>query len=145
VGEAAREETLVEEPVGPQAAPRANAIAERWVGTVRRELLDRMLIINHRHLEHVLTEYVAHFNHHRRAITHTLTTALWVHAPRSERLRRGVARDGEERRALWTEWMRAEDAFFADDGAPRRADYLVSGLPIIPHDPEREMILLDEV
>ncbi|MCA1708125.1 MAG: transposase, partial [Actinobacteria bacterium] len=46
-------------------APRANAIAERWIGTVRRELLDRMLIVNRRHLEHVLDEYVAHFNHHR--------------------------------------------------------------------------------
>jgi transposase InsO family protein len=49
----------------PVRAPRANAIAERWIGTVRRELLDRMLIINHRHLMTVLTEYVAHFNHHR--------------------------------------------------------------------------------
>jgi putative transposase len=46
-------------------APRANAIAERWVGTVRRELLGRMLIINRRHLTAVLTEYVAHFNDHR--------------------------------------------------------------------------------
>jgi transposase InsO family protein len=49
----------------PVRAPRANAIAERWVATVRRELLDRMLIINRRHLTAVLTEYVAHFNHHR--------------------------------------------------------------------------------
>jgi putative transposase len=49
----------------PVRAPRANAIAERWVGTVRRELIDRMLIVNRRHLEHVLAEYVAHFNHHR--------------------------------------------------------------------------------
>jgi transposase InsO family protein len=49
----------------PVRAPQANAIAERWIGTVRRELLDRMLIINHRHLMTVLTEYVAHFNHHR--------------------------------------------------------------------------------
>jgi hypothetical protein len=81
----------------------------------------------------------------RRAIAHALMMALWVHAPRSERLRRGVARDGEERRRLWMEWMRAEEAFFADDGAPRRADYLVSGLPTIPHDPEREVVLLDEV
>ncbi|MDQ3765261.1 MAG: integrase core domain-containing protein [Actinomycetota bacterium] len=40
-------------------------MAERWVGTVRRELLDRMLIVNRRHLEHVLIEYVTHFNHHR--------------------------------------------------------------------------------
>jgi putative transposase len=44
---------------------RANAIAERWIGTVRRELLDRLLIINRRHLTAVLTEYVAHFNDHR--------------------------------------------------------------------------------
>ena len=38
----------------PVRAPRANAIAERWIGTVRRELLDRMLIINGRHLTAVL-------------------------------------------------------------------------------------------
>jgi putative transposase len=49
----------------PVRAPRANAIAERWVGTVRHEPLDRMLIINRRHLTAVLAEYVAHFNHHR--------------------------------------------------------------------------------
>ena len=49
----------------PVRAPRANGIAERWIGTVRRELLDRMLILNRRHLETVLTEYVAHFNTHR--------------------------------------------------------------------------------
>ena len=46
-------------------APRANAIAERWIGTVRRELLDRILILNRHHLERVLAEYVAHFNDHR--------------------------------------------------------------------------------
>jgi putative transposase len=49
----------------PVRAPRANAIAERWIGTVRRELLDRILIINRRHLTAVLAEYVAHFNEHR--------------------------------------------------------------------------------
>ena len=49
----------------PVRAPQANAIAERWIGTVRRELLDRILIINRRHLMAPLTEYVAHFNHHR--------------------------------------------------------------------------------
>jgi putative transposase len=49
----------------PVRAPRANAFAERWVGTVRRELLDRMLIFDRRQLETVLAEYVAHYNEHR--------------------------------------------------------------------------------
>jgi transposase InsO family protein len=49
----------------PVQVPRANAIAERWVGSVRRECLDRMLIVNRRHLEQVLAEYVDHFNGHR--------------------------------------------------------------------------------
>jgi putative transposase len=49
----------------PARAPQANAIAERWIGTLRRELLDRILILNRHHLEHALAEYLAHFNHHR--------------------------------------------------------------------------------
>jgi putative transposase len=44
---------------------RANAIAERWIAAARRELLDRMLIINRHHLMAALTKYVAHSNHHR--------------------------------------------------------------------------------
>jgi putative transposase len=49
----------------PVRAPRANAFAERWIGTVRRELLDRMLILGQRHLEKVLAGYLAHYNQHR--------------------------------------------------------------------------------
>jgi transposase InsO family protein len=44
----------------PQA-PRMNAIMERWVGSVRRELLDRILIMNERHLRTVLAEYETYF------------------------------------------------------------------------------------
>jgi putative transposase len=51
--------------IAPQA-PRINAIMERWVGNVRRELLDRILIVSERHLRKVLAEYEAHFNTHRR-------------------------------------------------------------------------------
>lgn len=49
----------------PVRAPRANAIAERFVGTVRRELLDRLLIINQSHAAAVLREFQHHYNDHR--------------------------------------------------------------------------------
>jgi putative transposase len=45
----------------PVRAPRANAFIERWIGTVRRECLDRLLIVNRRHLEHVLPIYILHY------------------------------------------------------------------------------------
>ena len=46
----------------PPGAPRANAICERMIGTLRRELLDRILIVNERHLRRILTAYLLHFN-----------------------------------------------------------------------------------
>jgi len=49
----------------PVQAPRANAIAERWVASARRECLDRMLITGERHLRLVLGEYTDHYNSHR--------------------------------------------------------------------------------
>jgi putative transposase len=49
----------------PVQAPRANAIAERWIASARRECLDRMLIAGERHLQLVLDEYADHYNTHR--------------------------------------------------------------------------------
>jgi putative transposase len=49
----------------PVQAPNANAFAERWVGTVRAECLDWLLIVGRRHLERVLRVYVEHYNVHR--------------------------------------------------------------------------------
>ena len=49
----------------PVRAPRANAIAERFIGTLRRECLDHLLITGPRHLAVVLREFVEHYNAHR--------------------------------------------------------------------------------
>lgn len=49
----------------PVRAPNAKAYAERWIGSVRRECLDRLLILGRRQLEHVLRVYVRHFNQQR--------------------------------------------------------------------------------
>jgi putative transposase len=45
---------------------------ERWVGSCRREILDRVLIVNARHLRQVLADYETHFNTHRphRSLAH---------------------------------------------------------------------------
>jgi putative transposase len=49
----------------PVRAPKANAVAERFVRTVRSECLDWLLVLNRRHLERVLRIYVDHYNRHR--------------------------------------------------------------------------------
>jgi putative transposase len=49
----------------PVRAPRANAFIERWIGSLRRECLDRILILNRRHLARVLPAYIQHYNTHR--------------------------------------------------------------------------------
>jgi putative transposase len=46
----------------PPGAPRANAICERMIGTLHRELLDKVLVVNERHLRRILTVYLHHFN-----------------------------------------------------------------------------------
>ncbi len=49
----------------PFRAPNANAFAERWIGTVRRDCLDWLLIASRKQLERVLRVYVEHYNTHR--------------------------------------------------------------------------------
>ena len=49
----------------PVRTPVANAFAERWIGTLRRELLDRTLIWNQQQLERLVIDYIDHYNQHR--------------------------------------------------------------------------------
>ena len=49
----------------PPRSPQANAYAERWVRTLRHELLDRTIIWNHDQLERLVTDYIEHYNQHR--------------------------------------------------------------------------------
>ncbi len=49
----------------PARAPKANAFAERWVRTARRECLDHLLVLGRRHLDRILREFVGHYNANR--------------------------------------------------------------------------------
>ncbi|MBK9745808.1 MAG: transposase [Chloroflexi bacterium] len=46
----------------PIRAPKANAVCERFVGSVRRECLDHLIVLNERHLYRMIKEYVTYFN-----------------------------------------------------------------------------------
>ena len=81
----------------PPQAPGANAICERIIGTLRRELFDRSLIVRERHLRRVLAEYLRHYNTARRSpgvlrlshdvalVRHLPVLATHLHACRARR------------------------------------------------------------
>jgi putative transposase len=66
----------------PYRAPRARAHADRWVGTVRRECLDWLLIVGERHLQRVLRDYVDHCNTARPHRAHQLRPRVPHRRPR---------------------------------------------------------------
>jgi hypothetical protein len=77
-----------------------------------------------------------------RPVTGRTVLLGWLEAPRDERFRRGIARDGENYRPHWERWARQELAHFAADGTRARADLLLDGAPTVPHDTDREVVLL---
>ena len=63
----------------------------------------------------------------RQAFLPFVAFTIWVETDRSERLRRGLVRDGEQMANRWAEWMAEEDSHVAAEHRERRADILVSG------------------
>lgn len=72
-----------------------------------------------------------------------LSALLWIEAPRDERMRRGIDRDGEAYRPHWERWARQEAAMFAADRTRERADLRLDGDSGVVHDPEREVVTVD--
>lgn len=66
----------IETLLSPVRAPRANAIAERVIGTLRRECLDRLIVVNERHLRTILAEFVRFYNAQRPHRTLRLETPV---------------------------------------------------------------------
>jgi uridine kinase len=77
-----------------------------------------------------------------RVITDRAVLLVWIEAPRDERFRRGISRDGETYRPHWERWARQEAAHFAAEATACRADLRVDGAPVSAHDPARELVLL---
>jgi putative transposase len=84
----------------PPQAPKANAVCERIIGTMRRELFDRLLIVNEHHLRQVLTDYLRHYNTARphRALGQLAPTQAHARPPEinlaDHRIRRKQVLDG---------------------------------------------------
>jgi len=78
----------------PVRAPNANAHVERWVGSVRRECLDRILISNRRQLEKILRVYVCHYNEQRphRALALQAPDPPTMHPTRGETITGAIRR-----------------------------------------------------
>lgn len=70
-----------------------------------------------------------------RPVADLCTLLVWVTAPSGLRLARGLERDGEHLRQEWERWRQDEEAHFAADGTPARADLVVDGTGLGPPRP----------
>jgi putative transposase len=70
----------------PYRAPKANAICERYLGSVRRKCLDRILVLGEQHLHRVIREYVTYFNRAR------------PHQGIEQKIPEGIGSEGKEKR-----------------------------------------------
>ena len=78
----------------------------------------------------------------RRHAQQHMTLSVWVEAPRAVRLRRGSARDGPELLPQFTTWLDDEAVHHERERTRIRADLVVDGAPLLPHDPETAFVAL---
>jgi len=76
----------------------------------------------------------------RRAVADRLSLAIWIEAPPSVRLARGIERDGDAMRGQWKRWMAGEETHYTRDRTRERADVIVDGAPSIRDDPKVEFV-----
>lgn len=62
-----------------------------------------------------------------RSVDEVAALVIWVEAPDDERMRRGIARDGESTREFWQRWMADEEAFYGEERTRERADVRIDG------------------
>jgi energy-coupling factor transporter ATP-binding protein EcfA2 len=77
----------------------------------------------------------------RHAVADLFTYRIWVDAPEQSRLRRGLARDGDQHRDAWLEWLAVERDFFAKDDTEARAHLCVCGESTVPYDVINEVVV----
>jgi hypothetical protein len=79
----------------------------------------------------------------RRDLAPFFDASVWVQADRAPARVRGVARDGggPEQETFWDEWEAEERPFLAADRPWDRADVVVDGTPVLPHDPSTELVV----
>lgn len=78
----------------------------------------------------------------RREAGAVIAYRVWVEAPDDVCLSRGLARDGEAYRDLWTDWQTREREWFATDRTKEAADLRIDGAPRERHDPASEVVPL---
>jgi uridine kinase len=76
------------------------------------------------------------------AFADALAMAVWVETAPDVRLARGIARDGEQLRGFWEQWIVGERAHFATDQTRSRADLVVAGDPTVRHHAESEYLAI---
>lgn len=73
-----------------------------------------------------------------------LAVSIWVDTDSELRLRRGLARDGDELADFWRDWRVAEDHYVATEQPASQVDLVVAGDPTAAHDPDEEFVILSE-